>query len=76
MRAEHGTLWVTVDGRLEDIVLEPGSSRVLDSPAPVIVAAIGGDAVLTARQTAVSTTPVAARQGWLRWLPAFGARPA
>jgi Protein of unknown function (DUF2917) len=63
LRAERGTLWITVDGQLDDIELTAGSSRVFDEGAPVLVTAIGGDAVLTA-------TPLASRPTWYERLAA------
>lgn len=47
LRATQGTVWITVDGRLEDIVLERGECRVFDGPDRVIATAIGGSAELT-----------------------------
>ena len=32
-----GLAWITTDGDLRDIVLEPGQAHVVDSDAPVIV---------------------------------------
>lgn len=63
LRAERGTLWVTVDGDHADIELEPGQSRLFTGRARVIVGTMGGDAVL-------SLTTVAApspRRGWRDW---------
>lgn len=68
LRAERGTLWITVDGDHADIELEAGQSRVFTGPATVVVGTLGGDAVLSA-------TPLAAaspRRGWREWL--FGVR--
>ena len=71
LRAERGTLWVTIDGDSADIELEAGQSRQFTGPETVVVGALGGDAVF-------STTPVSARsprRGWREWL--LGApRPA
>ncbi len=72
LRAERGTLWVTVDGWPDDIELNAGQSRVFDGRATVVVGALGGDAVL-------STTPTRSPGGrpWLRrWLSAWSAAPA
>jgi hypothetical protein len=50
VRAESGTLWITVDGEPDDIELHAGASRVFDGGAPVIVGVLGGTAVVTATQ--------------------------
>jgi hypothetical protein len=47
LRSERGTLWVTVDGELDDIELAPGHSRVFAGKAPVLVGAVAGDAVFS-----------------------------
>ena len=52
LRAERGTLWITVDGEPDDIELAPGQSRVFDGRARVIVGSLGGDAVLSAKPLA------------------------
>ncbi len=62
LRAERGTLWITVDGQADDIMLAPGQSRVFDGPAPVTVGSLGGDAVLTARPLALSAVRPRARR--------------
>lgn len=41
-----GTLWVTIDNDLRDIVLEPGDSFEVTGDEPLIVCALGGPAVL------------------------------
>jgi len=57
LRAERGTLWVTVDGDLADIELAPGQSRVFDGPASVLVGTLRGDAVMsTTTKTAAPWT--------------------
>jgi hypothetical protein len=43
-----GTAWVTIDGDLRDIILEPGDSHEFDQAAHVMVQAMGGDAQLVA----------------------------
>ena len=43
-----GTAWVTIDGDLRDIILEPGDSHEFDRLAHVMVQAMGGDAQLVA----------------------------
>ncbi len=81
LRAEHGTLWVTVDGDPEDYVLDPGQSRTFDQSAPMMVTALGGDAVLSAVPSSALSAPMRpqVRSGlqawptsWLRWLVDLG----
>lgn len=48
LQADCGTLWVTVDGELDDIEIGAGSSRVFDGHANVTVGTLGGDALFTA----------------------------
>jgi Protein of unknown function (DUF2917) len=65
VRAERGSLWLTVDGDLADIELSPGDSRVFKGPATVVVGTLGGDAV--ASITATAAPAWAGRlQAWLR----------
>ena len=45
VRAERGSLWLTVEGDLADIELAPGDSRIFEGPATVVVSTLGGDAV-------------------------------
>jgi hypothetical protein len=52
LRAERGTLWITIDGELDDIELAPGRSRVFDGHAQLIVGSLRGDAVLSAQRLA------------------------
>lgn len=47
LRAERGSLWVTVDGDPADIELAPGQSRLFDGLASVLVGTLGGDAVIS-----------------------------
>jgi hypothetical protein len=65
VRAERGSLWLTVDGDLTDIELAPGDSRVFNGPATVIVSTLGGDAVASVTAPAALTWS-ARLLGWLR----------
>jgi len=59
VRAEAGTLWLTVDGEPDDIVLEAGDSRAFDGHAPVLATPLGGEAlfsVVPATQAGLSWT--------------------
>lgn len=44
-----GTLWVTIDGDLNDYVLEPGETLRIESHAPTLVSALNAPALLTVR---------------------------
>ena len=66
LRAERGTLWVTVDGELADIQLDAGQSRQFDRSARLVVGALGGDAVLTAVRLA--SAPQAWHHRLWQWL--------
>jgi len=48
LRATEGTLWITIDGETDDIVLSRGEDRIFDGTAPVLVTAMGDAAALTA----------------------------
>jgi hypothetical protein len=47
LRATEGTLWITVDGETDDIVLSRGEHRTFDATAPVLVTAMSDAAALT-----------------------------
>src|SRR5688572_28739604 len=61
LRAERGSLWITIDGEPDDIELDAGQSRVFDGRAKVLVSSLGGDAV-------VSVTPLAGKPSTPAWL--------
>ena len=44
VRAVAGTLWLTIDGDLRDLVLQAGQSLVIDTPRRVLVTTLGGPA--------------------------------
>ena len=65
LRAVQGTLWVTIDNDLRDIVLDPGETFVVDSDQPLVVMPLGDCATVDVK----SPTPPAVRvPGWLRGL--------
>ncbi len=68
LRVLDGTLWVTVDGRPDDLVLEPGSARRIDS-GRVLAFALGGAARLAVREAPIGLL----RARWQR-LRSWGAR--
>lgn len=47
LSAVAGTAWVTIDGDLRDIILEPGDTHAFERPSRVMVQAMGGDARIT-----------------------------
>lgn len=63
LRAEHGALWVTVDGEPDDIQIEPGHSRIFEGDDAVLVGTFRGDAVVSA--SAERSVP-----RWRAWLAA------
>ena len=76
LRAERGSLWITVDGEPDDIELDQGQSRVFDGRATVLVSSLGGDAVLSAtpltQRPAAAPAWLARLQAWLTGLPRLG----
>lgn len=50
---QAGTLWITVDGEFDDVVLSPGESYTVHSTAPVIAQAILGPSSLSVEEGAV-----------------------
>ena len=48
LRALRGTLWITVDGELDDHVLQPGDCRVFAPGSRLLVTAMQGPAELRA----------------------------
>jgi hypothetical protein len=60
VRAERGSLWLTVEGDLADIELAPGDSRIFEGPATVVVGTLRGDAV--------ASITVKVAPSWTQWL--------
>jgi len=52
LRAVEGTLWVTIDNDLRDIVLDPGESFVVDSNRPLVVMPLGECATVDVKSAA------------------------
>jgi len=67
LRAVQGTLWVTIDNDLRDIVLDPGESFVVDSNSPLVVMPLGDCATVDVKSAAPSSGAHAAGS-WLRGL--------
>ena len=72
LRAVQGTLWVTIDNDVRDIVLDPGESFVVDSNRPLVVMPLGECATVDVR----SAVPAGARppRGAGSWLAALWPR--
>ena len=75
VRAERGTLWITVDGELQDIQLDAGQSRVFDGRIKVLVSSIGGDAVLSITPLRQSQSLAGRWARWARWSAWLAAAP-
>lgn len=71
LRAVHGTLWVTIDNDLRDIVLDPGESFVVDSNRPLVVMPLGTCATVDVRSGAAEP---GGRPAALSWLGAWRRR--
>jgi hypothetical protein len=67
LRADSGTLWVTVDGEPDDIEIGAGDCRSFDGDRPLLVGSFRGDAVVSARAT--RSVP-----RWREWFGLSGAR--
>ena len=66
LRAVQGTLWVTIDNDLRDIVLDPGESFVVDSNSPLVVMPLGECATVDVKSaTSAHTRP---SNSWLQAL--------
>ena len=69
LRAVQGTLWVTIDNDLRDIVLDPGEAFVVDSNSPLIVMPLGDCATVDVK-SAAPASPGRAARSWLQgWWP-------
>ena len=71
LRAVQGTLWVTIDNDLRDIVLDPGEAFVVDSNSPLIVMPLGDCATVDVKSAAPAS---AGRARW--WLQGWWPRRA
>ena len=65
LRAVQGTLWITIDNDLRDIVLDPGESFVVDSNQPLVVMPLGECATVDVK------SPVARGRRLPAWLQAL-----
>ena len=65
LRAVQGTLWITLDNDLRDIVLDPGESFVVDSNQPLVVMPLGDCATVDVKSP---PSPRARLPAWLQAL--------
>ena len=75
LRVDSGSLWITIDGELQDIQLDAGQSRVFESASAVLVSSLGGDTLFSEVGLHVERGAAAWRrrlQAWLHGAP----RPA
>lgn len=72
--ADRGTVWVTQDGDLRDIVLQDGESFELDRATPAIVQAFERSTVTIAEPT--RRPPLRTVSDWLRRLRSSARRHA
>lgn len=63
LQCRSGTLWITVDGQMCDILMEAGDDFQCESCAPVIVHALAGLAVLTLKE-GVARPPSVWKRTW------------
>lgn len=66
LRAVQGTLWITIDNDLRDIVLDPGETFEVDSHAPLVVMPLGECATVDVRSANQAATR--ASSTWLHAL--------
>ncbi|HEY8608912.1 MAG TPA: DUF2917 domain-containing protein [Noviherbaspirillum sp.] len=62
VRALSGSVWITQDGDIRDVVLEPGESHVLDRDGPALLWSLGDGGAclsLTPRDPAPRARPAA-----------------
>ena len=74
LRADAGTVWITIDGQAQDIVLDAGQSHHFSDEAPALLGSLDGAALarLTLSRTP-STHAAVESESWLaaqveRWL--------
>lgn len=52
LQVQRGTLWITVDGRPDDLELAAGERLCLEGDAPVVIGTLGGAAEFRAERRA------------------------
>lgn len=50
VQVTRGTLWVTVDGRPEDLEIAAGTQHCFEGPASVLIGTLGGEAEFRAEK--------------------------
>ena len=66
LRADAGTVWITVDGQAQDIVLDAGQSHHFSDEAPALVGSLDGAALARLTQSRTPSTPAAVEsESWL-----------
>ena len=66
LRGERGTVWVTIDGQLQDILLQPGESYAVQQTGALNVSALGSACVSVLGRAPLAWRRVRpeARHGW------------
>lgn len=54
LQVQSGTLWITIDGRSDDLELGAGQRLCLDGRAPVVIGTLGGPARFRAERAAAA----------------------
>lgn len=54
LQVQRGTLWITVDGRPDDVELAAGQRLCLEGDAPVVIGTLGGAAEFRAERAAAA----------------------
>ena len=76
LRGERGTVWITVDGQPQDILLEPGQAHVVQTPGALNVSALHSGCVSVRSASPLAWRRVSPQDGpaWAgqarRWLGA------
>lgn len=62
LRGERGTVWVTIDGQLQDILLEPGQTYAVEQTGALNVTALNVSALDSACVSVLGRAPLAWRR--------------
>jgi Protein of unknown function (DUF2917) len=67
LRVAHGRLWLTIDGELDDLMLEAGDHLALPTKARALVQALGAPTTFTVQPLEPARfDPLAALRRWAR----------
>lgn len=69
LRAERGSLWLTIDGEPDDIEIDAGQTYCFTPARPALVSPLGGPATVTVQREEPA-------RWWQRWWPAARPTPA